>query len=79
MSPKRAQPLTMHSARITAPVRYLADDGRPRAIPKGPCLIEKMAGSEVEVVWGTKGQNCTLLPLDDVESAEARGDLVLLD
>lgn len=69
----------MHSARITAPVRYLAGDGQRRAIPKGPCLIEKMAGPEVEVIWGAKGQNCTTLPLDDVERAEARGDLVLLD
>lgn len=75
----RAYPLTMHSARITAPVRYLTDDGLHRTIPKGPCLIEKMEGPVVEVVWGASGQNCTTLALDDVESAEARGDLVLLD
>jgi len=35
-------------------------------------------GTEVEVIWGTMGQNCTTLPLNDVEGAEARGDLVLL-
>ncbi|XJC74232.1 hypothetical protein ACHFCA_27515 [Delftia tsuruhatensis] len=28
---------------------------------------------------GAKGQNCTMLPLNDVEGAAARGDLVLLD
>ena len=36
-------------------------------------------GTEVEVIWGTMGQNCTTLPLNDVKGAEARGDLVLLD
>lgn len=71
--------MTMHSARITAPVRYLAGDGRRYTIPKGPCLVEKMEGPMVEVIWGAKGQNCTMLPRDDVNSAEARGDLVLLD
>ncbi|BDE74795.1 MAG: hypothetical protein AUG74_07700 [Bacteroidetes bacterium 13_1_20CM_4_60_6] len=74
-----AQPLTMHSARITAAMRYRGDDGRHRTIPKGPCLIEKMEGPVVEVIWGAKGQNCTMLPLNDVEGAAARGDLVLLD
>ncbi|WP_373800397.1 hypothetical protein [Delftia acidovorans] len=69
----------MHSARITAAMRYRGDDGRHRTIPKGPCLIEKMEGPVVEVIWGAKGQNCTMLPLNDVEGAAARGDLVLLD
>ena len=69
----------MHSARITVPVHYLESDGHRGTIPSGPCLIEKMEGPVVEVIWGAKGQNCTTLPLGDMESAEARGDLVLLD
>lgn len=69
----------MHSARIVSSVSYLAEDGQRCAIPKGPCLIEKLEGPRVEVVWGAKGQNCTTLALDDVENAEAGGNLVLLD
>ncbi|AMM26466.1 hypothetical protein AX767_20505 [Variovorax sp. PAMC 28711] len=75
----QARPLTVHSARVTTPVRYVAADGQRHTIPRGPCLIEKMDGPVVEVIWGAKGQNCTTLPIDDVENAEARGDLVLLD
>ena len=78
-TPPKRRVLTVHSARITSPVSYLAEDGQHHAIPKGPCLIEKMEGPVVEVIWGAKGQNCTMLALHDVERAEARGDLVLLD
>ncbi len=75
----RASPLTMHTGRVTTPVRYVAEDGRRHTIPRGPCLIEKLEGPVVEVIWGAKGQNCTTLALHEVESAESRGDLVLLD
>lgn len=75
----QARDWTVHRARITAPFSYLAPDGARRAIPKGPCLVEKMEGPRVEIVWGAQGQNSTALSLDEAALAESRGQLMRLD
>ena len=71
--------LTTHMARITGPVAYFATSGRQLNIPLGPCLVEQRDGQRVDIVWGTKGQNSAVLPLQELESAEDSGFLVLLD
>jgi len=68
-----------HSARITGPVAYLANDGKPLKIPLGPCLVEHGDGDLVDIIWGAKGQNCAALPVAELESAAERGHLLLLD
>jgi len=70
---------TTHSARITGPVPYLVSEGRHRNIPLGPCLVEQGDGPLVDIIWGASGQNCAALPVEDMESAEGSGHLVLLD
>jgi len=70
---------TTHTARITGPVSYLVSEGRHRNIPLGPCLVEQGDGPLVDIIWGASGQNCAALPVEDMESAEGNGHLVLLD
>jgi hypothetical protein len=70
---------TTHSARITGPVDYLTTSGKPMTIPRGPCLVEQGDGQPVDIVWGASGQNSTLLPPEDLASAERGGHLLLLD
>jgi hypothetical protein len=70
---------TTHSARITGPVPYMVSEGRHRNIPLGPCLVEQGDGPLVDIIWGASGQNCAALPVEDMESAEGSGHLVLLD
>ena len=67
------------SARITGPVPYKAADGHPHHIPLGPCLIERLDDRLIDIIWGRDGQRSAALPLEDVESAEKQGNLVLLD
>lgn len=71
--------LTTRMARITGPVAYLASGGKHRNLPLGPCLVEQGKGESVDIVWGAKGQNSATLPLQELESAEESGHLVLLD
>lgn len=68
-----------HSARITAPVPYLSGKGRHQTIPVGPCLVDTLGGSAVDIVWGSQGQRCVALPVEALEAAQALGHLVLLD
>lgn len=70
---------TTHSARITGPVAYLSTGGKRANIPLGPCLVEELDGEVVDVVWGPTGERSTTIPLQALEAAEERGDLVLLD
>ena len=70
---------TTHSARITGPVAYLSTGGKRANIPLGPCLVEELDGEVVDVVWGPTGERSTMIPLQALEAAEERGDLVLLD
>jgi len=70
---------TTHSARITGPLTYAKGDGSIRRIPLGPCLVEQINGSLVDIIWGAKGQSSVVLPLKEVEAAAKQGHLVLLD
>lgn len=71
--------LISHCARITGPVTYLSDRGRKQNIPLGPCLVESLGGSSVDIVWGSHGQRCVALPVEEVKEAKALGHLVFLD
>jgi hypothetical protein len=68
-----------HSARIIDPIRVVANNGRARTIPAGPCLIEELEGDLVDIVWGAAGEKSVAMPSTQVESAEREGKLVLLD
>ena len=70
---------TTHSARITGPIAYLSTGGKRANIPLGPCLVEELDGEVVDVVWGPTGERSTTIPMQVLEAAEERGDLVLLD
>ena len=72
-------PMTTHSARITGPVMYAKPDGTMSEIPLGPCLVEQIGQDLVDIVWGAQGQSSASLPVDEVEAAAERGNLVLLD
>ena len=71
--------ITTHHARITGPVSYLAGNGRKQRIPIGPCLVESIGGRPVDIIWGTRGQSSAALPVEQIESAQDQGHLVLLD
>ncbi len=71
--------ITTRMARITGPVAYQASGGDRMNIPLGPCLVEQGSGQLIDIIWGADGQNCVALPTSELESAEHRGDLVLLD
>ena len=68
-----------HHARITGPVPYLAGNGRKQHIPIGPCLVEKLGGRSIDIVWGARGQSSVALPIEEIKSAQDHGHLVLLD
>ena len=74
-----AATITSHSARITAPLSYVASSGRTLHIPVGPCLVENLGNSLVDIVWGERAQSSTALPLRDVQAARHEGHLQLLD
>jgi hypothetical protein len=76
---RRAAVITLHSARITGLVTFLARDGQRRRIPEGPCLLEERSDAVVEIIWGANGQNCTRLERDYVEKAKECGRVVLLN
>ena len=71
--------ITTHSARITGPVSYLAEGGQQHHIPLGPCLVESGGGQSVDIIWGEQGQRLAKLPLEALTTAQAIGNLVLLD
>ena len=68
-----------HSARVTAPMPYVALGGRKQSIPVGPVLIESFGNRSIDIVWGTDGQNFVSLPLEVIETARDDGKLILLD
>ncbi|MEP6873745.1 MAG: hypothetical protein ABI887_05230 [Burkholderiales bacterium] len=70
---------TTRIARITGPVSYLATGGKQLKVPLGPCLVELGDGRPVDIIWGAKGQNSAAMPLEELESAEESGRLMLLD
>lgn len=71
--------LTTHHARITGPVPYRADSGRQQNIPIGPCLLERLGGQSIDIIWGARGQSSVALPIADIKAAWDQGHLVLLD
>jgi hypothetical protein len=70
---------TTHNARITQPLTYATAGGAQVRIPLGPCLVEQISASLVEIVWGENGQRSASLPVEVVEAAAKQGNLVLLD
>lgn len=71
--------ITTHRARIVGPVAYLAGTGRKQNIPIGPCLVESLGGRSIDIVWGSRGQRSVALPVEEIEAAQERGNLLLLD
>jgi len=67
-----------HCARITGPVSYQAETGLMQHIPIGPCLVERLNGSSIDVIWGCDGQCSAALPVEQIEAAHQQGHLVLL-
>lgn len=71
--------ITTHTGRITGPVTYLSANGRKVNIPLGPCVVERVEGAFIDIVWGSRGQNSVALPSQAVKEAQDSGHLVLLD
>jgi hypothetical protein len=71
--------ITTHRARITGPVSYLSGSGRKQNIPIGPCLVESIGGRSIDIIWRARGQSSVALPVEEIEAAQDRGHLVLLD
>jgi hypothetical protein len=71
--------ITTHRARITGPVPYQSGSGRTQNIPIGPCLVERLGGRSIDIIWGTRGQRSVALPVEAIEAAQDHGHLVLLD
>jgi hypothetical protein len=78
-NPELPMTLITHSARITGPVPYKAANGVRHTIPLGPCLVERMNGNLIDIIWGASGQRSVALPVEEVEAAKDTGSLVLLD
>lgn len=71
--------VSTHSARITGPLTYAKAGGEIGRIPLGPCLVEQISGSLIDIIWGANGQSSAALPVEEVEAAAKQGHLVLLD
>lgn len=71
--------ITTHNARVTGTLTYAKAGGALARIPLGPCLVEQISGSLVDIIWGANGQSSAALPVEDVEAAAKQGHLVLLD
>jgi hypothetical protein len=70
---------TTHSGRITGPLHYLGAGGDEAQIPLGPCLVTKLDGRSVDIVWGESGDKMAALSFELLEAAEDNGHLVILD
>ncbi|MBS0447026.1 MAG: hypothetical protein JSR59_13875 [Proteobacteria bacterium] len=68
-----------HTARINHPLATRSAEGLRVTIPPGPCLIEQIDSGHADVVWGKSGENSAVVELQEIASAERKGDLVLLD
>ena len=71
--------ITTHSARITGPVLYTERGGNKSRAPLGSCIVERVDGHSVDIVWSAHGQSHAAMCLEDIEAAEDAGNLVLLD
>jgi hypothetical protein len=68
-----------YAARIVGPITFTDAFGAQASVPAGPCLIEHMNGKLFDVVWGRSGQKSARLTIDELETAVASGDVVLVD
>ena len=68
-----------YRARITEPLPYVGDGGKPAKVPLGPCLVERRDRHLAEVTWGLNRQNTVVVPVLTLAAAASRGHLVLLD
>jgi hypothetical protein len=57
----------------------VASSGRKQNIPVGPCLVEKLGGQSIDIIWGARAQSSVAFPLEEIETARDHGLLVLLD
>jgi hypothetical protein len=71
--------ITTRCARITGPVPYQAGTGRTQNIPIGPCLVESIGGTSIDIIWGARGQSSVALPVEEIAAAQHDGRLVFLD
>ncbi|RPH46450.1 MAG: hypothetical protein EHM87_02015 [Burkholderiales bacterium] len=71
--------LTTRPARIVDPISYRVRPGCLQTIPVGPCLLERVDGRSIDIVWGEDGQRSAMLPVEAIEAARADGHLVVLD
>jgi hypothetical protein len=71
--------IATHRARITGPVSYLSSSGRKQNIPIGPCLVERVGSRSIDIIWGACGQSSVAFSIEEIEAAQDRGYLVLLD
>ena len=70
---------TTHGARVIGPLHYLASGGVSASIPLGPCLVEQVDGRSVDICWGDIGDQYAKLSFEELEAAEGKGLLVILD
>ena len=70
---------TTSSARITGPVHYSGEGGHDALIPVGPCLVERLDGGSVHIVWGENGDKTASLSFQALEAAEDNGHLIVID
>ena len=68
-----------HSARITGPIAYTTSEGKTKKIPLGPCMLEQSGASDVDIVWGSKGESSAAFTVQEMKSATELGHLLLLD
>jgi hypothetical protein len=68
----------IYNARVTGPLPYLNGAGGQDHVPLGPCLIERLGGQRIDIIWGPDGQSSVALPLEAVRAAHDSGHLLLL-
>ena len=71
--------ITTQHARIIGPVSYTAGSGKMQHIPIGPCLVERLQGRCIDIIWGARGQRSAALPIEQMQAAQDCGNLLLLD
>jgi hypothetical protein len=67
----------MQHARIAGPVQFAAG-GRTRELPLGPCLLERVDDSRVDIFWGEGGEHSAEVLVSEIRRAADDGDLVLV-
>jgi len=76
--PPHTMELIIQRARITGQLTYVTSNGRRQVIPVGPCLVEVLSGRTLDVIWGVDGQRSAALSIEEIQTAQDLGYLVLL-